>query len=108
MVLTRQPLGNVFRREPPRQPRDAFANHKPAHRAGRIFRILLRGGERLEARVVPLSLPLFRDDQDLHVKSPALQTSVSPPIYSPLLSACRSGIPFSSFSSAHKFFPPAA
>src|SRR5260370_22014109 len=107
MMLEEARLGNVFRREVVGKPGDAFANHQSAHRAGGILRDLLRRGERLEAGVVPLSLAVFRDDQDFHIKSPVLQTSASPPVSRLLPWADPTGIPSSSSSWAHRFFPRA-
>src|SRR5260370_3548902 len=107
-MLNEQHLGNVFPCEFVSKPGHALADHQCAYRAGGILRNLLRCGQSLEARVAPLSLPLFRNDQDFHFKSPAPQTSASPPALLPPLSVCLSGIPSSSFSSAHKFSPPAA
>src|SRR6266851_557189 len=106
-MLDEQHLGNVFRREFVGKPGDAFANHQSAHRAGSILRDLLRRGERLEAGVVPLSLAMFRDDQNFHIRSPVLQTSASPPVLRLLPWADPTGIPSFSSSWAHRFFPRA-
>src|SRR6266436_5260944 len=107
-MLNEQHVGNVFRREFVSKPGHTLADHQCAYRVGGILRNLLRCGQSLEACVVPLSLPLFRNHQGFHVKSPAPQTSASPPTCSLPLSVCRSGILSSSFSSAHKSFPPSA
>src|SRR5260370_10450317 len=106
-MLDEQHLGNVFRGELVGKPGDAFANHQSAHRAGGMLRKLLRSGERLEAGVVPLSLAVFGDDQDFHIKSPVLQTSAATPVLRLLPWADPTGIASSSSSWARRFFPRA-
>jgi len=44
----------------------AFADYERADCARSVLGDLLRGGERLEARVVPLALALFGEDEDFH------------------------------------------
>ena len=66
IVFDQQHVGNVLRREFAGQPTHAFADHQSADRTRSVLGDLLRRCQGLEARIVPLALPLFCNHQNFH------------------------------------------
>ena len=77
VVLDLDDFGDIFGGEFGRERVEGFADDKGADGARSVRGDLLSGGERFEAGVVPLALAKFSDDEDFHVRSPSLRTSVS-------------------------------
>src|SRR5262249_20190366 len=66
IVLHQQNLSNILRCDLIRKSRNALAKYHSADGAQSLSGNVLRCRQRFKAGVVPLSLPMFSDDEDFH------------------------------------------
>ncbi len=92
-MLDQQNLGQILPGKIIGQRSNAISDHDARKSAARVFRDLLRGGQRLKARLVPLGVALFGDEQDLHRFPLPYSTRASCLSFSMSFAAASFGVP---------------